>query len=503
MDSSVITDYLNNNYQKCPNCNKLIYIETVGCGFYECECQAIFCCYCAKKQKSKFQAFSHYLLDHSSDHKNEEQTFETKNGKEISKDIKVIKIKVRSQIILMQKEEKVDVLVQKYCKLKQNNLYVRCFCYENNYFEKGKTIEHYQIANNAQVKINLMKLNGKFLPLVYLKYLDFMVHNDQNDQNKIIEQRKELEEKEIQKKKEQMKSLNINGINLKTGLHNLIANHFQDQPNKIRLIYNGKKIDKSLENYRHLQNHYSKNPVWVILSDEYKLCYEHIQFCAPFYNLLRYGENTDLEICGFQVHSQMLKFRLNVEPMFIKNTLENSQINKSNIKQFLDWVYLKGFEKLNQNNNESLLQCFKLLNVDPNQMAIPFSKQLNTKWKDNEDKDFIILVKDQDDEDQNDGTVIEIPVHRIILQARSNLFREMFNTINVSSNQVTDYSGKSVDTIEILIGYFYTNSLKITADMDIDMVLDELNDAAEYYQIIPNFAFLKELKKLKRQYNKD
>ncbi|KAJ3429165.1 kelch protein [Anaeramoeba flamelloides] len=521
----MIKKYLNNNYQQCPKCKKLCYIETVGCGFYECECQAIFCCFCAEKHKTKLQAFSHCLTNHSLDQKIQKtktQSFVTKNRKEISKSLKLIKININDHNVLMQKGEKVDVLVHKYCKLANENLYVRSFCYGNNYFEKGKTIGSYGIVNGSKVDLNLRKQNGIYVPNIYLRSLDLTNYNKKKKKKQKQKQKQKVKVKVKKKKKKNETKLNqkenqnglkkINLINVKNkkgSLYTYISEHYGVNPINFKIFYNGKIVDKTLSNYSYLYRHYSQTSIWVIFSEDYKRCYEYLQFNVPFYNLYQYGENTDLQICGFNIHSQMLKLRVDLEPEYIKKTFENSNLGKDIIKKFFNWVYLKYTRREILKIRNSISQCFKLLNYDLKQLMVPFSKQLSTKWINNEEKDYKIVIKDQDDDEDDDddedvlNLTIEIPVHRIILQARLNLYREMFKTISETSNQVRDYSGKSADTIKILIKYLYTNSLKITADMDPEIILEELNDVVDYYQIVPSITFLKDFKKLKKQYKKD
>ncbi|KAJ3425990.1 kelch-like protein [Anaeramoeba flamelloides] len=97
----------------------------------------------------------------------------------------------------------------------------------------------------------------------------------------------------------------------------------------------------------------------------------------------------------------------------------------------------------------------------------------------------------------------EIPVHKFILLARSGLFMEMFDNVNEKDNlnKVQDYSNKSIESLEILIKYFYTNSIEMTADQDPKLIVDELSDAVEYYQLNAQWNFESELLKIKKQFD--
>ncbi|KAJ6235547.1 speckle-type poz protein [Anaeramoeba flamelloides] len=118
-----------------------------------------------------------------------------------------------------------------------------------------------------------------------------------------------------------------------------------------------------------------------------------------------------------------------------------------------------------------------------------FLNDLSNLYKDNNSKDFTIKIKEElsdesSDESSNESFNESIKVHKIILLIRSELFRNMFNSIedkNITS--IFDYSGKSYETLKCLINYFYTDKLVIKDGDDPDLICEELEDAIEYFQL--------------------
>ncbi|KAJ3427999.1 hypothetical protein M0812_25630 [Anaeramoeba flamelloides] len=222
-----------------------------------------------------------------------------------------------------------------------------------------------------------------------------------------------------------------------------------------------------------------------------------------FLNLYESQEFTDFEINGFKIHKYFVEFRLDSSIEKIQQILKKYSKEETNI--FLIWLY------------SGLRRNSQLVNTICSQFGIqkPELKKLKDDlkklYKEEETKDFKILVQDVDDlddeneyEDEDDAYFEEIPVHKFILLARSGLFRELFKNIskkeNEISNSVKDYSKKSIESLEILIRYFYNDDIELTADDDPQLVFDELSDAAEYYQLSENNNFNSLLELIKIQF---
>ncbi|KAJ6230952.1 hypothetical protein M0813_06279 [Anaeramoeba flamelloides] len=78
----------------------------------------------------------------------------------------------------------------------------------------------------------------------------------------------------------------------------------------------------------------------------------------------------------------------------------------------------------------------------------------------------------------------------------------MFDYVNekYNTNKVQDYTRKSIKSVEILIKYFYTDSIELTANENPELIVDELSDAVEYYQLNDQCDFESELLKIKKQF---
>ncbi|KAJ5072803.1 hypothetical protein M0811_09249 [Anaeramoeba ignava] len=101
-----------------------------------------------------------------------------------------------------------------------------------------------------------------------------------------------------------------------------------------------------------------------------------------------------------------------------------------------------------------------------------------------EKKDFGIVCNDSS----------EIKVHKLILIARSNLFRGMFLSVKDDSNSVNDYSEKSKESLEQLIYFFYFGEFDLNLKGDSTKIIQELKDTEDFYQLSPFTPFYNRLK---------
>ncbi|KAJ5079587.1 leucine-zipper-like transcriptional regulator 1 [Anaeramoeba ignava] len=84
-------------------------------------------------------------------------------------------------------------------------------------------------------------------------------------------------------------------------------------------------------------------------------------------------------------------------------------------------------------------------------------------------KDFIIISEDK-----------EIKVHKLILQARSELFRGMFVSVNDNSNRVNDYSDKSNESLSYFIKFLYYDEIDYGMK---ESIYDDLEELQDFYQL--------------------
>ncbi|KAJ6254897.1 btk-binding protein-related [Anaeramoeba flamelloides] len=213
-----------------------------------------------------------------------------------------------------------------------------------------------------------------------------------------------------------------------------------------------------------------------------------------FWKIKEFNNHT---IGEFPVNKQLIEWRFGKPLNEISQIFENQNFETSLIERILKWAY--SFSTHDKAVFKFLFDAFGLNHEQTKDGS--FQRQLSKLHSHEDSKDFLLLIKDEEDEEQDEDeeqeTFEEIPVHKFILLARSGLFREMFNTVKEEKNSVTDYSGKSIDSLEIFVKYLYTNKIELTADHDPELIYEELKDAIEYYQLNPNSDLLQQLNSLK------
>ncbi|KAJ3435075.1 btk-binding protein-related [Anaeramoeba flamelloides] len=188
---------------------------------------------------------------------------------------------------------------------------------------------------------------------------------------------------------------------------------------------------------------------------------------------------TDCELNGIKCHKALLEIRTGASFDIFPEILKN--YSKEETMELLHWVYsdftsnfdlVEGIIKKLQSKE---VPSIHTLNHD-------LFRLLNSP----KTSDFVLIV------DQ-----VEIPIHRFVLCARSELFHTTFKFEN-KGNKVFDFSGKSLDSIKILIRYFYTEKL-IFDDEKLDSVYPELEDAMDYYHINQTSNYLYQLEMEKQR----
>ncbi|KAJ3426215.1 btk-binding protein-related [Anaeramoeba flamelloides] len=172
---------------------------------------------------------------------------------------------------------------------------------------------------------------------------------------------------------------------------------------------------------------------------------------------------TDCELNGIKCHKALLEIRIGASFGNFPEILKN--YSKEETSEFLSWVYsdyTSNFDLVEKIINK--LQSSQKININP------LSHDLLKLLKSPKTSDFALIVDN-----------VEIPIHRFVLCARSELFHKTFKLHN-SKKKVPDFSGKSLESIKILIHYFYTEKL-ILNEKKFDIIYPELEDAMEYYHI--------------------
>ncbi|KAJ6230568.1 speckle-type poz protein [Anaeramoeba flamelloides] len=187
--------------------------------------------------------------------------------------------------------------------------------------------------------------------------------------------------------------------------------------------------------------------------------------------LLKNGYFSDCDIQNIPVHKILIETRIGKTFDLIKKYLEsNCKLNE--IQDLLKWIYCD--EMINSKRTNEILNHFGIQNAQKTKLLTNDLKQL---LFDEQTSDFKLVVKNEEEEEE------ELYIHKFILAARSGLFLNMFQNLEENLQKVKDYSGKSLETIELLISFLYTDELPITADTDQEFIKEEFEDIVEYYQL--------------------
>ncbi|KAJ5079659.1 regulator of chromosome condensation [Anaeramoeba ignava] len=207
-----------------------------------------------------------------------------------------------------------------------------------------------------------------------------------------------------------------------------------------------------------------------LLNDMHNLFHRH-ELCDS--EIVPIGQNTPISY-----HSLILQNRIGIEKVdHLKNILKDK--TKESIIDFFDWVYSG---KLQGKTSDILISLgFSEIQIEDSIGYFGVLKSISNLYSKNESKDFVIISENS-----------EIPVHSIILLARTDLFRGMFINVNDQSHRVHDYSKRSSKVIQKFIEFLYHDQFisEITKKEK-----KELSDAHEFYQISDSTFYENELEK--------
>ncbi|KAJ5078992.1 ankyrin repeat ph and sec7 domain containing protein secg-related [Anaeramoeba ignava] len=199
----------------------------------------------------------------------------------------------------------------------------------------------------------------------------------------------------------------------------------------------------------------------------------HISLFRDMEILFERKELTDYEIKKGKyirgIHKLYVQFRIGKNIPFTKFINILLLRNEEDIERILYFIYTGKYEakyfKELKTFFEEIGNKEYILKIGRNGILY----DLKNLYEDEESKDFRIFVGDQ-----------FIPVHKLILLARSELFRGMFLSVNDKSNQVTDYSEKSLEAINAFVYFIYHDELPKNISNEI---FKELDDAVIFYQL--------------------
>ncbi|KAJ3427394.1 btk-binding protein-related [Anaeramoeba flamelloides] len=199
-----------------------------------------------------------------------------------------------------------------------------------------------------------------------------------------------------------------------------------------------------------------------------------------FERLFQKREFCDLEIHGLQLHRAIVELRLHTK--ITKELIQQleSKFEANATYNFFKWLYSEQSEKLIP--NPIFYQIAQLFGVDGEMLQnMSLERDLESLLADTQSMDFTIKI----------GTGA-LSFHKIILIARSQLYRGMFLSSNCG-NEIQDYSGYSLKTLRILRKFFYTG--KVFIKKFDQKIFNEIKNAPYYFQF-DDLDFLSKLKKL-------
>ncbi|KAJ5079823.1 speckle-type poz protein [Anaeramoeba ignava] len=234
-----------------------------------------------------------------------------------------------------------------------------------------------------------------------------------------------------------------------------------------------------------------ETPIEYCLNEDMKRLLNYYQsITEDMLNLLKRQELTDLEFKTkdgvIKVHEIIIKTRIGENKVgSFKNFL--LKIPTEDAMDYLKIIYAGFFnEDVDYPNFEEFEELFEdgVGNILSRKGIINDLKKL---YKNESLKNFTIYVGEK-----------EFKIHKEILLARSDLYRGMFLNIKDDSNCVHDYSGKSYETLNQVIKFLYLD--KIDSNIS-DLVLEELDDCVDYYQLNINSMMTFFLNKAKKKKN--
>ncbi|KAJ3435086.1 cyclin-dependent kinase inhibitor 2c [Anaeramoeba flamelloides] len=233
------------------------------------------------------------------------------------------------------------------------------------------------------------------------------------------------------------------------------------------------KIDLLLEKGA-LMNIGKKQAMGMTDNEEIKqLLLIHTTLTSDLRRILEKKIACDVELNeDISFHSQL--FQIRTGKKLDKKTIEIlKSYNNKVIKRLLNWIYF-GLLSPKDKLCRELASKLKIANILKRRSKASIAQDLTKLYLDESTKDFTIIVNDK-----------EIKMHKFVLIARSQLFRDMFTLVkNDSSNTVKDVSSKSFRSLKIMFKFFYSDVLE---ENEIDeSILEELDDANDFYKLCRN-----------------
>ncbi|KAJ3443821.1 ankyrin repeat-containing protein [Anaeramoeba flamelloides] len=340
--------------------------------------------------------------------------------------------------------------------------------------EQGNSALHYACINSVPIEfIKILVENGsnEYTPLIYatgsnssFEVIKYLVKNGANVNARNYKQNTALHYACWSKGK----PVDLNSIEL------LIQ--YGADPYSVNI--EGKKPENMLNS--NLKNE-EINKVNKLALD---LLHQPMAIVDDFQKLFDRKELTDSEIQGIPVHSIWIQTRIGNSPTKIEKII--GELENSSLLDFLKWVYCGSVPTDSESIIELMEICEKLeINFQTKSGKVGILKDLNTLYKDHDSKDFTLIVEKQ-----------EIKIHKIILLARSELFRGMFSCLEKQIDQIKDQSNRPLKIINEVIKFLYTE----TIDQEKNLNNDELEDfyeTTDYFLLNERSAIQSKIERIK------
>ncbi|KAJ3440749.1 activator of c kinase protein 1-related [Anaeramoeba flamelloides] len=187
---------------------------------------------------------------------------------------------------------------------------------------------------------------------------------------------------------------------------------------------------------------------------------------------------------------------LNIDSNTSTNTSTSTNIHPKKVNEISNNIYI--------NDSYSNIENEKSNNSD-NKIKKKYKNKKDCNKKEHENENSEINFNLNKNKNSNlvkkKPGVLKIPVHQLILQARSDTFRGLFLNIKDHKGQVGDYTGKSYKTLKILIKFLYYDRI-YKEEMD-PQIIEELYDVVDYYQLNENSYLISQLHRIQKQINKN
>ncbi|KAJ5078036.1 ankyrin repeat-containing [Anaeramoeba ignava] len=214
------------------------------------------------------------------------------------------------------------------------------------------------------------------------------------------------------------------------------------------------------------------------------ICKDFYSIMNDFERILESGDLSDFNIVlsdgSIPVHKFILQNRICLpnEKIAFEKALDIfhsglCDFQMSEVKPFLRFVYSGYIDHKDKKYEQNILKIGSLFNLEhewfnEKKGRRGLLKDLKRLWFDDKSKDFAVIVGDEN-----------VKLHKLILAIRSELFRGLFLSVDDPSNKVSEYSGRSPQTIKQLLKFFYFDELDFVIS---SVVASELDEAADFYQ---------------------